>query len=500
MPRDLPVSWDCSGPLATPGPRLLIDEERSPVHDVVSSGGTPLPGDVRADMEGRFGTDFGDVRVHNDGAAHDSAKSVNAQAYTVGSNIVFQRDKYDPASDAGKHMIAHELTHVVQQRNGPVDGSDAGGGVKISDPSDRFERDAVANADRLMAAPAPPLGAVPRRPTPPRERRLDDSASGRSRGGRGDGADVRPASRGRKRRRVGLTEMTEPARAVKPVSDALADGKRKASRGPAGVGPGGLAALQRAAGNSAVNALLAARMRWPSKQAVRDINGALKELRRDEPAIDTVEKGLKAAKGVGIPVDLEGIKPPPSALAVTTTGFGPAAVAPKKTVPPPKPVPAVSPLGKAAAKPAKAKPNGGAPRCQGTDGGGRGRRGCGRRPTVGRPVAAAAGGAENRCSGPGSGLQTGHRQGQGLRQGQARTPACGVEGQGGPGRRAGSDRRRGGAGQGGQGRHNGRPAGGHVRQEGVYRGGQGGHRGEVTKDPEGGRHLREVGQGRRGEG
>ena len=52
-------------------------------------------------------------------------------------------------------MLAHELTHVVQQRNGPVDGTDAGGGVKVSDPSDRFEREAVSNADRLMAAPAP---------------------------------------------------------------------------------------------------------------------------------------------------------------------------------------------------------------------------------------------------------------------------------------------------------------------------------------------------------
>ena len=145
----------------------VLDEERSPVHGVVSSGGSPLPADLRTDMEGRFGQDFGDVRVHNDGAAHDSAKSVNAQAYTVGSNIVFQRDKYDPASDAGKHMIAHELTHVVQQRNGPVDGTDAGGGVKISDPSDRFERDAVANADRLMSSPAPapmPAAGVQRLP------------------------------------------------------------------------------------------------------------------------------------------------------------------------------------------------------------------------------------------------------------------------------------------------------------------------------------------------
>lgn len=139
------------------GVATLADEERSPVHDVINSGGgSPLDTDTRADMESRFGQDFGDVRVHNDGAAHESAKSVNAQAYTVGSNIVFQRDKYDPASDASKHMLAHELTHVVQQRSGPVDGTPSGGGISLSDPGDRFERDAVANADRVMS-PSTPL-------------------------------------------------------------------------------------------------------------------------------------------------------------------------------------------------------------------------------------------------------------------------------------------------------------------------------------------------------
>jgi Domain of unknown function (DUF4157) len=112
-------------------------------------------------MEARLGHDFSDVRIHNDDAAHQSAKSVNAQAYTVGSSIVFQRDKYDPGSAAGQHMLAHELTHVVQQRSGPVDGTDAGGGVKVSDPSDRFEREAVANADRVMSAPAPAVAAMP---------------------------------------------------------------------------------------------------------------------------------------------------------------------------------------------------------------------------------------------------------------------------------------------------------------------------------------------------
>ncbi|GAA1304648.1 DUF4157 domain-containing protein [Saccharothrix xinjiangensis] len=143
------------------GAGALVDE--SSVHDVVGSPGSPLDAGVREDMEARFGQDFGDVRVHTDGAAHESAKSVHAQAYTVGSDIVFQRDEYDPSSESGQHMIAHELTHVVQQRSGPVDGTDAGGGVRVSDPSDRFEREASANADRLMPGPAPtPASAVQR--------------------------------------------------------------------------------------------------------------------------------------------------------------------------------------------------------------------------------------------------------------------------------------------------------------------------------------------------
>lgn len=137
------------------GVSAMVEEDRSPVHDVISGGGRPLEPEVREDMEGRLGHDFGDVRVHDDSAAHESAQSVNANAYTVGSNIVFQRDKYDPGSNDGKVMLAHELTHVVQQRSGPVDGTPAGGGINVSDPSDRFEREASANAERAMADPAP---------------------------------------------------------------------------------------------------------------------------------------------------------------------------------------------------------------------------------------------------------------------------------------------------------------------------------------------------------
>ncbi len=135
------------------GVSALVEEERSPVHDVISSGGRPLDAGVRVDMEQRLGHDFGDVRVHDDGAAAASAQAVNAHAYTVGSNIVFQRDRYDPSSQEGKTTLAHELTHVVQQRSGPVDGTAAPGGIKVSDPSDRFEREAAANAEQAMAGP-----------------------------------------------------------------------------------------------------------------------------------------------------------------------------------------------------------------------------------------------------------------------------------------------------------------------------------------------------------
>lgn len=131
-----------------------LEEERSPVHDVVGrGGGSPLAADVRSDMEARLGADFGDVRVHTDDRAGASARAVGAHAYTVGSDVVFQREHFDPSSHAGRTTLAHELTHVVQQRSGPVDGAPAAGGVRVSDPGDRFEREAAATAERVVSAP-----------------------------------------------------------------------------------------------------------------------------------------------------------------------------------------------------------------------------------------------------------------------------------------------------------------------------------------------------------
>ncbi|MCU1693859.1 MAG: hypothetical protein JWM64_2950 [Frankiales bacterium] len=143
------------------GSRGLAEQAESPVLGVVGSGGQALEAPVRQDMEQRFGEDFGSVRVHTDDTAHASAQSVGAHAYTVGSDVVFQRDAYDPSSTAGLTTLAHELTHVVQQRSGPVDGTPTGDGVQVSDPSDRFEQEAAANAERLVSSPAPTTSAAP---------------------------------------------------------------------------------------------------------------------------------------------------------------------------------------------------------------------------------------------------------------------------------------------------------------------------------------------------
>ncbi|KRA32425.1 MULTISPECIES: phage tail protein [unclassified Nocardioides] len=153
------------------------------------------------------------------------------------------------------------------------------------------------------------------------------------------------------------------AEAVKAeASHALDDGRRRAaggSRPAVGGSAGAVLALQRNAGNAAVAALMAAKGKGPSERAVVEIDGALREIKKDEPSIDVVETGLKQAKSLGVPVDLEGPKPPASALAVTKTGFGPGSVAAKKPVPPPKRVPAVPAAAKAGA--AKPKVAGGAP-------------------------------------------------------------------------------------------------------------------------------------------
>ncbi len=97
------------------------------VHAALNEAGQPLASGVRGFFESRFGHDLSQVRVHADARAEASARTVEARAYTVGEHIVFGRSQYDPASRAGRLLLAHELTHVLQQRPGLRRSAEHGG-------------------------------------------------------------------------------------------------------------------------------------------------------------------------------------------------------------------------------------------------------------------------------------------------------------------------------------------------------------------------------------
>jgi len=87
------------------------------VSDVISSGGgQPMDGGTRQFMESRFGQDFGQVRIHTDSRAVESASAIQARAYTSGRDVVFGAGEYQPGSESGKRLLAHELVHVGQQK------------------------------------------------------------------------------------------------------------------------------------------------------------------------------------------------------------------------------------------------------------------------------------------------------------------------------------------------------------------------------------------------
>jgi hypothetical protein len=106
----------------TPLQRSSTDSSQSAevpgtVHDVLRSSGQPLDRATRALMETRFGRDFSQVRIHTGGDADRSARDINARAYTVGNNIVFGASQFSQRTHEGQRLLAHELTHVVQQRS-----------------------------------------------------------------------------------------------------------------------------------------------------------------------------------------------------------------------------------------------------------------------------------------------------------------------------------------------------------------------------------------------
>ena len=137
------------------------------VQDVLRSPGQPLDTQTRAFMEPRFGHDFSRVRIHSDARAADSAQAVHALAYTVGRDVVFGAGQYTPAAPQGRALLAHELTHVLQQGGTPFQ---FGSALRVGTPNDLFEQQAEAAAHSLggVAPTIAPLtaAAVQRAPDP----------------------------------------------------------------------------------------------------------------------------------------------------------------------------------------------------------------------------------------------------------------------------------------------------------------------------------------------
>jgi hypothetical protein len=116
------------------------------VHEVLNSSGQTLDHGTRAFFEPHFGHDFSRVRVHSDPRASESAQAVGALAYTVGKNIVFGTGQYRPASAEGGRLLAHELAHVVQQRNtAPLMQT-----LRIGNSTDTAEYEADRAASQVM--------------------------------------------------------------------------------------------------------------------------------------------------------------------------------------------------------------------------------------------------------------------------------------------------------------------------------------------------------------
>jgi hypothetical protein len=134
------------------------------VQTALNAPGHPLDSSTRTFMEGRFGHDFGRVRVHSDAEAGESARAVDALAYTVGQHVVFAANRYAPGTAEGRELLAHELTHVVQQDGGPGRGEAAAvPRITLGERHDAFEQE----AGRIAEAVTRPGGGPSRSPCGP---------------------------------------------------------------------------------------------------------------------------------------------------------------------------------------------------------------------------------------------------------------------------------------------------------------------------------------------
>lgn len=161
--------------LNAPSTSVGVGADAAPpvVHEVLDSPGRPLDAPTRTFMESRFGHDFNRVRIHADARAAESARAVDALAYTVGEDVVFGSGQYAPHAGAGRRLLAHELAHVVQQARGGS-GTHLAAGASLEEEAGAAASNVIEGRGPVGVAGASPLriarqpkGAVaPVAPTP----------------------------------------------------------------------------------------------------------------------------------------------------------------------------------------------------------------------------------------------------------------------------------------------------------------------------------------------
>jgi hypothetical protein len=138
-------------------------------------GGATLDSRVRAQMESSFGADFSGVRVHDNSRADSLNRSLSALAFTTGTDIFFRQGKYQPESSDGRRLLAHELTHVVQQNSDQVRETPQPS-LTVSEPHDAFELEADRMAHQVMEQEHNPEGRQVARQAVPEEEEREQQA------------------------------------------------------------------------------------------------------------------------------------------------------------------------------------------------------------------------------------------------------------------------------------------------------------------------------------
>lgn len=226
------------------------------VHDVLGSPGQPLDAQTRAFMEPRFGHDFSAVRVHSDGRAAESARTVNALAYTVGSHVAFGAGQYQPGSEAGRRLLAHELAHVVQQGGGAAPARE----LSIAAPEQPAEHEAVRTAQLFSAEPTAGKISSGSRPVTPNSANIVLARQPRT-----PGQTSEPAVR-----QTNTPQVLE-AIPIEFVAEPLGPATGPQTGGSTGTSPSGIAAT----GGLSLHVLASGDLSWlPRADAVRRIGSA----------------------------------------------------------------------------------------------------------------------------------------------------------------------------------------------------------------------------------